>query len=138
MNPLYIAQSKLPDIDPAYFLQFLACVVLVMMIVALFLNIRNSTKVKSASSVVISPDPLRTQKVQELATKGELEEMTERIESDLAEVKDTAAETVKQQHGEVVAIHNRINKVAEGLEAIRGQLTEIATNQRLLMNKFLK
>ncbi len=140
-----IAQSRLPEISPAFFSSWIAVflllgglIVMVLSGFAMSLTILEKLKAKKTPEVTLSQDPLRMKKVEELATRSELAAMAERIEADLEEVKSTAAETVKSQHEEVVAIHKRINSAVEVLDFIRGQLDGIVKNQALIMTKIFK
>ncbi len=138
MIQILIAQARLPQMDGAFLLQFLGAVALLAAIYLMALAIFGHHKKKAAAEVVVAPNPLRTQKVPDLATRAELEAMSARIEAELDEVKAAAMSREATREAQVVALHNRMNLVAEGVGAIRGQIDELAKNQRLIMERFLK
>jgi len=142
---LLLAQSRLPEITPAFFSSWIAVflllgglIVMVLSGFAMSLTILEKLKAKKTPEVTLTQDPMRVQKVAHLATRSELEEISGRIEADIKEVKDVAGKSASEQEARIVLIHNRVNKMAEGLDFMRGSLTEIANNQRLLMEKLLK
>lgn len=134
----FLSQARFGDVDPGYFRDWIIVLCCLMGAIYLAANLLDKFKAKKPSSVVLTPDPLRTQKVPDLASRPELEEISHRIERDIEAVKEAAESAASKQEMQVIAIHTRINKVAESMEAVRGQLAEIAQNQRLLMEKFLK
>lgn len=144
-----LAQSRLPEISPQFFSSWFAVFLLLgglcLMILTGFvtwLNLMEKLKARNKGDkkdgIEVSPNPLNIQKVPTLATREELEHIKRDIDADLSAMREAMMESERKSHGEVVAIHNRINQVAENTSAMKGRLDEIAQSLHELVKRSMK
>lgn len=132
------AQARLTDLDPGFFRDWLIVLAVLVGLVIGVLTLVEKLRAKKAADVVISPNPLRTQKVPDLATRAELEAIKRDIDDDLSELRGEMRAAVAKSHGEIVAIHNRINTVVENTGAMKGRLDEVAISLHELVRRSMK
>lgn len=136
MTDSLLAQlDKLPE---GYLVSWLIAFGGLALVAQLVLNLVDRFRAKSATHAVISPDPLQVKGVKELATREELESIKQDIDSDLEGMRAAMAESERKSHGEIVAIHSRINQVAENTSAMKGRLDEIAQSLHELIRRSMK
>lgn len=135
---LTLSQGRFGDVDPGFLRDWLIVLACLGGLVLLVATLIEKFRAKKPSTTMITPDPLRTQKVPEMATKAEVLEMTRRIERDVEELKREGSEAATSQEDRIVKIHNRVNAVAESLDFVRGVLEGIQRNQEMIMAKLLK
>lgn len=83
-------------------------------------------KPKKASETIISPDPLRMQKVEALATKNELRGVEEAIEKDIHELREAMTEERRSARTALGNVHKRIDDVAQHSAEMAGELKQIS------------
>lgn len=105
----------------------------------LFFVVGGGLGIKRLSQKPIEPkDPQTTQEVSPAATKAELNslkadlsERLDKIEEDLEGQRDVARDAQGKVHG-------RIDKVAESLSEVKGELHQMNLNLRLLLERSIK
>jgi hypothetical protein len=126
------------DTDPSFlrdWLIVLACLVgLAIAIIVLVEKIQG----KKAQMVQVSPDPMRTQRVEPVATKRELESAKQEIEDDIKGIRQAIAQDREAAREALGKVHGRIDKVAENTGEMKGELKGIAETMRLLLEKLTK
>lgn len=95
-------------------------------------------RAKKAGHTILSPDPLRFAEVEKLATRAELEAIRRDIDADIGGLRQAFDEGERKSHAEIVAIHSRINTVAENTSAMKGRLDEIAGSLHELVKRAMK
>lgn len=108
-------------------------------IAILFFVVGGGLGIKRLSQKPIPPkDPQTTQEVSPAATKAELNslkadlsERLDKIEEDLEGQRDVARDAQGKVHG-------RIDKVAESLSEVKGELHQMNLNLRLLLERSIK
>ncbi len=133
-----IAQARLPEIVPEFLTSWLGVLILFGGVLLMGLTIWEKLRAKKAGGVIVSPDPLQVQAVESLATRAEVEALAAEIEKDLGELRADATRERAKAHAEIVAIHNRINDVAQNTAAMKGHLEEIAGTVKTLLHRALK
>lgn len=135
---MILTLAQLDKVDPGLvrdILIVLAC--FVGLAIGIFTLI-DKVKAKKATGVIVSPDPLQVRGVKDLATREELEAIKEDIDKDISGLRVSLAESERKSHGEIVAIHTRINQVAENTSAMKGRLDEIAQSLHELVRRSMK
>lgn len=92
-------------------------------------------KVQESKEVKITPNPLPVSLVNKLATKEEVEEVEQRLGSHIDEIKVAMSEERSIARTAQGKTHARIDKVAENLAEMRGELRQINSNLERLLNR---
>lgn len=127
ITSLFIAQT-FTNVDPAFLRDWLIVLCCIGGTVYLAMNLVEKFRAKKATAMVVTPDPLNIQQVEKLATRSELEAIKREIDADNMALREAVAESERKSHQDIVAIHNRINTVAENTSAMKGRLDEVAVS----------
>lgn len=135
---LTMAQGRFGDVDPGFLRDWLIVLAALGGLAFLVLQFVKEARAKKAAPVMLTPDPLRMEKVRELATREELRTGLGGLEKDIETLREEIQDNRNQTHGEVVKLHERINVVASHTDAMRGRLDEIAASLRLLVERVMR
>lgn len=129
---LVLGQAE--KVDPVFFHQWMVSLGAIGLLFLTGLKIAELIRGKKAVETVLSPDPLRFQKVQDLATKAELEATRRALEDDLGEIKRANHEDREIANQALLRVHGRIDTVANHSAEMAGELKQISKAlERLLM-----
>ena len=97
-----------------------------------------STKKAGPTSTVISPDPLQVQEVEKLATKAELQEMSQRLRGDIDGLRRSIDDEKRTNYSENSKLHKRVDEVVETLAETKGLLIGVKENTDRLLERSMK
>ena len=86
----------------------------------------------------VHPSPLSVEIIAKLATKEQLDELENDIKARLGALEKFAAEERRISRDEQSKIHYRIDKIAEGLAGVQGELRSMNQNMQLLLQRSIK
>lgn len=93
---------------------------------------------KKAQKVRVEPNPLSVAMVERLATKEQLEEVEEQLEGRISRVEQGALEDRRILRDMEGKTHARIDKMAEGLSGVQGEMRQMNANMRALLERQMK
>lgn len=124
---------KLADLEPAFFLQLLAGLLLIAALVLTGKKLADEFRHKGDPPKVNLQSPLPVKWDQELSTKSEVNTLRRDVDADLERIRAALAADRLERRAEQEKIHSRIDALTTNTGEIKGELKSIAENvQRLL------
>lgn len=132
---LYLIANGFTDVEPSYirdWLIVLACFVgLAIAIMVLGEKIRG----KQSARVTVDNDQLMVRSAEDIATRGEVKQWGDRLETDIAQLREELNEQRATARVAIGKLHHRIDDVARNTDTMKGTLSEMSGNIKLLLEQ---
>lgn len=133
-----LLMGQAEKVDPVFFHQWMISLGAIALIFLAIHKVAEIVRGKPPTETVISPSPLKMEKVNQLATKEELHAVEKAIEKDIEELRASMVGDKHEAGEQVVRIHNRIDSMATRLGELTGEMKQISLGVKSLVDVAMK